>query len=307
MSRVFVLGNASIDTTLRVPRLPLAGETLMATGIQRSPGGKGLNQAVVAARTGAEVHFMAALGTEPETALIRDALARENLAKCDLVDVGAPTDLSSLMVAPDGENCIISTGACCDALSVEVAVRFVAAMREADILLVQGNLSEPATRAAMRAARELGAQIMLNTAPIRWDYGEVAKLADLVVANRHEAATITGEDHVCEAIRAFPGMGRHPCPGLIVTLGADGCVATDNRITPYPAQPVDAVVDTTGAGDVFCGALAGFWATRTAYPFLAINAAQRAAALSVTRAGCFASFPSAAELAQLARSFEREA
>lgn len=303
--RVFVLGNASLDTTLRVPRLPAPGETLMATGIQRSPGGKGLNQAVVAARAGAEVHFMAPLGTEPETGLIRDALAREPFAEVHLVDVGMPTDLSSLMVGLDGENCIVSTGACCDALGEDVAVRFVSAMRTNDILLMQGNLRESVTRAAMHAARRLGAQVMLNTAPIRWDYSEVAKLTDLVVANWHEASTITGEAGIYEAIRTFPGMDRYPYPALIVTLGAEGCVATDYRITPYPAQPVDAVVDTTGAGDVFCGALAGFWATRTEFPFLAINAAQRAAALSVTRAGCFDSFPSAVELAQLAGSFER--
>ncbi len=302
MSRVFVLGNASLDTTLRVPRLPAPGETLMATGLLRSPGGKGLNQAVIAARAGAEVHFMAPLGTEPETALIRDALAGEPLAGIHLVDVGMPTDLSSLMVAPDGENCIVSTGACCDALGEDVAVRFVSAMRTDDILLMQGNLRESVTRAAMQAARVLGAQVMLNTAPIRWDYSEVAKLTDLVVANWHEASTITGEDGIYEAIRAFPGMDRYPYPALIVTLGSDGCVASSYRITPYPAQPVDRVVDTTGAGDVFCGVLAAMWATRVGPWGPWIDAAQRAAAIAVSRPGCFASFPTAPELAAIARS-----
>lgn len=276
MSRVFVLGNASIDTTLRVPRLPRPGETLMATGLQRSPGGKGLNQAVIAARAGAEVHFLAPLGTEPETALIRDALAQEPLAACHLVDVGAPTDLSSLMVAPDGENCIVSTGACCDALGEAQALAFVAGMRAGDLLLMQGNLAEPVTLAAIRAARALGAKIMLNTAPLRWDYAALLPLCTLAVANRHEA----------EALPALPRAAA-----AIVTLGPAGC-----RLGPrhFPAPPVTAI-DTTGAGDVFCGVLAAH--TARGIPLEeAIPRAQAAAALSVTRAGCFPSFPGRQEL-----------
>ena len=288
MSRIFVLGNASLDTTLRVPRLPAPGETLMATGLLRSPGGKGLNQAVIAARAGAEVHFMAPLGTEPETALIRDTLAREPIAKTQFVDVGAPTDLSSLMVAPDGENCIVSTGACCDALGEDAAIRFVSAMRTDDILLMQGNLREPVTRAAMLAARALGARIMLNTAPIRWDYTAVAVLADLVVANRLEAHAITGHANPREAAATLAPA--------IVTLGAEGCLLATPQPRHFPAEPVHAV-DTTGAGDVFCGALAAAWAKGATLPD-AVTYAQRAAAISVGREGCFGSFPTGQEMKQ---------
>jgi ribokinase len=264
----------------------------MATGLQRSPGGKGLNQAVIAARAGAEVHFMAALGPEPETALIRDTLAREPLAACHLVDVGAPTDLSSLMVAPDGENCIVSTGACCDTLGENAAIRFVSAMRADDILLMQGNLREPVTRAAMQAARARGARIMLNTAPIRWDYAAVAPFCDLVIANRHEARAITGHANPHEAAAALA-----PAPALaIVTLGAEGCLLAAPQPRLFPAQPARAL-DTTGAGDVFCGALAAAWARGAALP-QAILRAQRAAAISVGREGCFGSFPTAQEMKQ---------
>ena len=289
MSRVFVLGNASIDTTLRVPRLPVAGETLMATGILRSPGGKGLNQAVMAARAGAAVHFLAPLGTEPETALIRDALARESLAACHLVDVGAPTDLSSLMVGPDGENCIVSTGACCDALSEDVALGFIAPMRAGDILLVQGNLPEQVTLAAMVAARSRGPRVMLNTAPLRWDFSALLPLCDLVVANLFEARTITGHDMPGAAAQALAGAGA-----AIVTLGSQGCVLADHAIRGFAAETVQAV-DTSGAGDVFCGVLAALWSAGAVLPS-AIARAQRAAAISVGRAGCFGAFPSRADL-----------
>lgn len=286
--RVFVLGNASLDTTLRVPRLPAPGETLMATGIQRSPGGKGLNQAVVAARAGAEVRFLAPLGTEPETALIRTPLAAENL-HATWVDTGAPTDLSSLMVAPDGENCIISTGACCDSLEPDDALRFVRAMGPGDLLLMQGNLRLDITLAAARAARTRGARVMLNTAPLRWPYAELLPLCDLVVANRFEACTLTGQATAHAAIRTLAPRGA-----AIVTLGAEGCLLADPALRSFPAGRVD-VVDTTGAGDVFCGVLAAGYARGDALGD-AIARAQRAAALSVGRAGCFGSFPAVEEI-----------
>ena len=153
MSSVYVLGNASLDISLRVPRLPMPGETLMASGIVRAPGGKGLNQAVVVARADVPTHFCAAIGNEPEAEMIWSALAAEHLSGLQLFDGGRPTDVSTLLVDPAGENCIISTGDCADALSVGVAEDFCAGMRRDDILLVQGNLTEPATFAAALARR----------------------------------------------------------------------------------------------------------------------------------------------------------
>ncbi len=279
--RLFVLGNASIDTTLRVPRLPLPGETLMATGIQRAPGGKGLNQAVAAARAGAEVHFCAALGPEPEADLIRTALAAEPLASLHLIDVGRPTDLSSLMVAPGGENCIVSTGACCDALPLEAAHAFLAPLRPDDILLVQGNLTAPVTAwAVARAARAI-----VNTAPIRWDMRAVLAGAWLAIANRVEAQELTS---TTDPARLGATIG-------IVTAGAEGCFTSGPDGTRHLPAPVVPVVDTTGAGDVFCGVLAARLAQGAALPS-ALDAAQYAAALSVTRPGCFAAIPTATEL-----------
>ena len=299
MSRVFVLGNASLDTTLFVPRLPLAGETLMATGILRSPGGKGLNQALMAARAGAEVQFLAPLGDEPEASLIRTAIAAEGLDAI-WVPTGAPTDLSSLMVAPDGENCIVSTGACCDSLGITPALDFVARIEDGDVLLMQGNLRLDVTLAAARAARARRGWVMLNTAPLRWDFSELLPLCDLVVANRFEARAITGHDTPESAARTLAGESA-----AVVTLGGAGCVLAGLATQAGPAtlafaaEPV-AAVDTTGAGDVFCGVLAACWATGAALP-AAIARAQHAAAISVGRAGCFGAFPSRAELA----SFER--
>jgi ribokinase len=284
--RLFVLGNASLDTTVMVPRLPAPGETLMATGILRSPGGKGLNQAVVASRAGAAVHFCAPLGNEPETMMVRDALA--GLASVRLCDVGQPTDLSSLMVAPDGENCIISTGACADGLSWAQAAAFLAEMGPDDWLLLQGNLTEAVTRQAAAGA----ARVILNTAPLRWDYAQLLPHCDVVVSNRVEAASLTGLDDPEAAAVRLAGTGS-----AIVTLGAEGCVVARGGVSRHPA-PLVAAIDSSGAGDVFCGMLAaclvrGLSMTR------AVEAAQAAAGLSVGRAGCFPSFPTPDELAAI--------
>ncbi|MCW3474052.1 PfkB family carbohydrate kinase [Limobrevibacterium gyesilva] len=288
MSRVFVLGNASIDVTLPVPRLPAPGETLMASGIARAPGGKGLNQAVVAARAGVAVHFCAPLGREPETAMIRTALAAERFADLVLPDVGQPTDLSTLLVADDAENCIVSTGACAEALPVSVAEAFVVAMAPDDILLLQGNLSEAATRAA--AAR--AAHVVVNTAPIRWPMRDVLRHATVAVANRSEAEQVTG--------RADPERAALDlCRGVsIVTLGGEGCVvAAAGSVVRHPAPRVQAV-DTTGAGDTFCGMLAASLA-RGMTLAAAVAVAQQAAALAVSRRGCFTALPTRVELASL--------
>ena len=285
MSRVFVLGNASIDVTLNVPRLPAAGETLMASGIARAPGGKGLNQAVVAARAGAVVHFRAPVGREPETAMLHAALALEPFASVRLIESTYPTDLSTLIVAADGENIIISSGDCADGLTVDDARAFVAALRDDDWLLVQGNLTEAATWAAVSRARN----VVFNTAPIRWQSPRLLAAATVVVANQGEALTITGHADPAIAAAALGGKAG------IVTLGAAGCVLSDaGRIAHFPAPRV-AAIDSTGAGDIFCGVLTACLAASLSMD-LAIGQAQSAAALAVSRAGCFAALPSIAEL-----------
>ncbi len=277
-----MLGNASIDTTLRVPRLPVPGETLMADGILRSPGGKGFNQAVVASRCGVAVRFLAPLGGEPETAIIRDAV-REMEAR--FVDIGEASDLSTLLVGPDGENCIVSTGACAFGLGVAAAEAFVADMVAGDVLLMQGNLSLEVTLAAAR----LAPFVVLNTAPVRWDYSGLLPLCAVVVANAGEALEITGLRDPSEAARALAvgGVG-------VVTLGAAGCVLAAPDPVVLPAERVP-VVDTTGAGDVFCGVLAaGLVLGRSIGE--AVAAGQRAAGIAVGRAGCYPAFPTRGEL-----------
>jgi len=294
MTRLLVLGNAGIDLVCPVPHLPGVGETVVAGGQSRAPGGKGLNQAVVAARAGAAVLFTAPVGRDAAAAELDAALRAEPLAGVSMLPQDAATDLSLLMVAPDGENSILTLGAAADALTPAAALAALAPLQRGDMLLLQGNLSAPATLAAAQAARARGASVMLNTAPMRWDMRPLLPLCGVVVANDGEAASITGL-HGQAAAAALHAMGA--CCA-VVTLGAGGCaVAGPGGLRHYPARPTRAV-DTTGAGDTFCGVLAAGLLRGEAMGS-AVDAAQRAAALAVSRPGAFAALPTAAELAAL--------
>jgi ribokinase len=294
MSRLLVLGNAGIDLVCPVPHLPRAGETLVADGQARAPGGKGLNQAVVAARAGAAVHFTAPVGRDGAADELRAILGAEPFVGLSLLPQAAPTDLSLLMVARDAENCILTLGAAADALSAREAEAAVAELGPRDMLLLQGNLSFEATAAAMRAALARGAQVMLNTAPLRWDMAPLLPLCALVVANAGEAESLTGR----RAAAAAEALHRAGAACAVVTLGAGGCASAGvegNR--HHPAHAAQAV-DTTGAGDTFCGVLAA--RLLAGQPLAAAaDMAQRAAALAVSRPGAFAALPSAAELRAL--------
>lgn len=289
MSRLLVLGNAGLDIGLDLPGLPQPGETLVGRAAGRAPGGKGLNQAVVAARTGlVPVLFRAPIGHDPEGEHVARALALEPFARLELPILAAPTDLSVLMVLPGGENAIVSAGDCAFALGADDAADFAAGCAPGDWLLLQGNLLPAVTAAAIGAAKLRGAKIMLNTAPVSVGMASLLPLCDVVVANAAEAG------HLAQ------GGLIHSAEGgvVIVTLGAEGCRVTRKGTATQFSAPTAVARDTTGAGDTFCGVLAASLVADRAIE-RAIAAAQAAAALTVTRAGAFPSLPTASELQPL--------
>ncbi|MCA0303600.1 MAG: PfkB family carbohydrate kinase [Proteobacteria bacterium] len=282
--RVVVVGNAGLDRRLAVPRLPLAGETLIGTGGEIAPGGKGLNQAVVAARCGGPVRFCAPLGSDAGEADALERMLQAEGLETLLPRLPCPTDFSLLMVLPDGENSIVSTSACSLALDWDRASPALEGIGRGDVLLVQGNLSLDLTERVLRTARAAGATALFNPAPF-WPGAErLARHGSLVIANRLEAEAL--------------GPALHEAERAIVTRGADGCSLLDGKTTrAFPAQAVTAV-DTTGCGDTFCGVLAAVLAGGRTLDD-AIAAAQRAAALTATRPGAFAALPTRDELRAL--------
>jgi ribokinase len=223
---------------------------------------------------------MAAVGMDLGGGLVRTRLMTEDIAPDDLHLVAeAPTDESVILVAHSGENAIVSTAGASGALPVPDVLAAIDAMAAGDLLMMQGNLGRTLTAAALREADERGLVTLLNPAPVAFAYEGLLELADIVVVNAVEAAT----------------LAPLSAPTVIVTNGPNGAHLRRGAETLHvPAPPRDAV-DSSGAGDVVCGVVAAGLAQGLPLP-VALRWAVAAASLKVTRAGAFAGLPRAAEL-----------
>ena len=225
--RVVVVGNAGLDLRLAVPRLPLPGETLIGSAGPRAPGGKGLNQAVVAARCGAEVRFCAPLGNDTaEADEVERHLASEGFAELILPRLPHATDFSLLMVLPQGENSIVSTSACSLALSRTQVEPALQDLGEGDVVLLQGNLSLDTTAFILDTAQRQGATTLFNPAPFWPGAEKLVGRCSLVIANNVEAQSL--------------GESIHDAKAALVTLGADGCLLIEREERrAFPAEIVE--------------------------------------------------------------------
>jgi ribokinase len=272
VSTVTVVGSVNLDLVATLDRLPAPGETRTATGFTRVPGGKGANQALAAARLGATVHLVAAVGPDGEEALA--LLRREGVELTRVREVDATTGLALIEVDTAGETTIVVVPGANAALAVtpeDVA--------GADAVLTVLEVPDDAVRAAAEHATGL---FVLNAAPARPVSPDVLARADLVVVNRAEHAAIPGLD----AARA-----------VAVTRGAEGAVLLrDGREVARAAPPPVTAVDGTGAGDAFVAAVVvGLLDGVADAELLARGCA--AGALAATRPGAQPSLPTAAEIA----------
>ncbi|MER9951436.1 ribokinase [Mesorhizobium sp. M0047] len=300
--RVHVVGNVCVDTTFRLDRFPAPGETLNASEHADGLGGKGANQAVAAARTGADVRFRAAIGNDAAGAWITKQLSRD-LDASHLTMLQLPSDRSTIMVDARGENLIVTGASCAAAFDPLADGDFIRSIEHGDIVVVQGNLDPDVTTACLKVARGAGAMTIFNPSPLA--AGNTPGLSDVsvAIANAGEAAQLTGMSNPDAAARELIRQGAGTA---IVTLGALGCLVGDGagRIDRFVAPRV-AVVDTSGAGDVFCGCLAGCLAAGMDLA-VAARIAVRAAAISVGRAGTLGSCPDRQEMKLLMETTEAE-
>ncbi len=313
MTRVVVIGNATVDVILRVERFPLPGETLLCDAMLVCAGGKGLNQAIASARTGAPTLLCAPAAADANGELLARAVAAQAGLDADWLATAPPTDISTIWINADGENVIVSSVAAAAAMEPAHAIAACAALGDGDVLLIQGNLSEATTAAAIKRAHANGARIVLNTAPMRPWMGSLLAAVDVVVANAVEADQLAASTRVdfngngngngsangsdcasdCEAALLGAGAGA-----VIVSRGRAGAVLATGRGRCVVAAPAVAAVDTAGAGDVMAGTLAGLLAQGIGIA-VALEVAVAAASLSVTRSGTTPSFPTRAEIAGL--------
>lgn len=247
MAGVCVVGSVNLDLSLAVDALPRPGETVLASSLSSAPGGKGGNQAVAAARAGARVQFVGAVGDDAAAARLRTHLESNGVGLDGTVTLAGPSGTAIVVVDADAENTIVvAPGANARLTLTDDTARAV--VSGCDVLLTQLEIPVPTAAAAARHARSAGAVVMVNASPAGQDPAalrELAGFADVVVTNEDEADE-------------WPWR----CDHFVVTLGSRGArySGADGDYT-VPAPAVTAV-DTTGAGDVFAGVLAANWPPR---------------------------------------------
>ncbi|WP_084468794.1 ribokinase [Nocardiopsis trehalosi] len=289
--RIAVFGSINMDLVAYVDAAPASGETVAGTGFAQVPGGKGANQAVAAARAGGDVVFLGAVGDDAFGTQLRTNLVDSGVEVSGLRTVPGPSGVAHIVVEGSGANSIIIVaGANAAMTGVGDADRRLLAGSAA--LLLQLELPMEGVVAAARAGREAGVPTVLTPAPARDLPDELVELVDLMVPNQHEAAAITGEADPRTALAAL----LRRVPEAIVTLGEDGSLYGRRGADPLhvPARTVRAV-DTTAAGDTFCGAFAVARAEGRA-PQDALRFASAASALSVQRRGASTSMPERSEI-----------
>lgn len=295
-SRIAVIGSINVDLVTYLEAFPSEGETVAAAGFEMHHGGKGANQAVAAARLGADVLMVGRLGTD---VFGDDALANLRAQGIDTRHVArtdAPTGVASILVEGSGENRIMIVAGANAQLAPEDIDRAAPDLARCQLMLLQFEVPLPTVRHAIRLARAHGIEVILNPAPYREDFArEALEGVAFLMPNRGELAALSGRPVASKAdaiaaARALIGQGAR---GVIVTLGAEGAlVVTAGTIAPIPPVAVQPV-DTTGAGDAFIGAFAHFYAQSPDEIAAAVGASGYAA-LSTTRRGAQASFADAA-------------
>ncbi|HVZ13567.1 MAG TPA: ribokinase [Bauldia sp.] len=292
---ITVFGSLNVDLVTRVARIPHPGETVSGSDYRLIPGGKGANQALAARRAGGKVVLHGAIGYD---GFADTALAELKPAGVDLFSIARvphPTGLAIISVDDRGENAIvIAPGANAYAKAAAIPAE---GFGTNGILLTQMEVPFAETLAAARMAHHAGARAILSLAPYAALAAEEIAEFDMVIVNEHEAADLAKHLGVAAAgaDATVTGLARRLNRTVIATLGADGAVAVhDGAIIRVPALPVTPV-DTTGAGDTFCGVLAAYLDAgadmRTALARAAV-----AGSLACTKAGAQPSFPTRSEI-----------
>lgn len=281
---VCVIGSANLDLVATTDRLPGPGETVLGHSFSEHAGGKGLNQAVAAARAGARTAFCAAVGDDDAARQLLQVMADDKIDATAVQRLtGVPTGRALIGVSASAENSIIVVAGANGALDAAHVVEHAGSAR---VVLAQLEVPVATVQAALAAGRAAGAITILNPAPAAQLSAEILALCDVVIPNEHEIQILGG-------LQALFDLGA---AAVVVTLGSRGArlCTPDGYELAIPAFAVDPV-DTTAAGDAFCGAFAAALATGASMPD-ALRFAAAAGALATTRSGAVPSLPNRIEI-----------
>lgn len=286
--RVVVVGSVNTDFVVGADRLPRPGETVLGGRLAIHPGGKGANQAVAAARAGAEVVFIGAVGSDAYGDQALDALSAEGVDVTRVRRVMAPTGAALIAVGPRGENQIVVAPGANDEVRVDAGELATILAADGAVLLTCLEIPMPAVVAAVAAAHAAGRRSIVNPAPARPLPAELLAAAPILTPNEHELVVAIGNDDPAAALAELAARLAAP---IVVTQGPAGALLAEGRHRErFSGHVAPRVVDTTGAGDTFNGVLAA-WLAGGASLADAIHAANVAGALSVSASGARAGMP----------------
>ena len=297
-AKVVVVGSLNMDLVTRAERLPRGGETLIGHSFTTVPGGKGANQAVAAARLGAQVSMMGCIGDDAYGQQLQEALLAEQIDCQALSRVEGSSGVALIVVDDSSQNAIVIVAGANGRLSPELVAGFDALLQSADVVICQLEVPLPTVGYVLKRARELGKTVILNPAPASgplpsdW-YGAI----DYLIPNESEASALSGlpVDSRESAEAAASHLIAAGAGKVIVTLGAQGSLLANGAGFTYFSAPKVQAIDTTAAGDTFVGAFAAALAAGKSEAE-AISFGQVAAALSVTRAGAQPSIPTLSDV-----------
>jgi ribokinase len=302
-SRVVVVGSANVDLVMDLPELPAAGQTVLGGALTRHEGGKGANQAVAAARAGARVHFVGAVGADDGHKSVA-ALQADGVDVAALRRVDAPTGHAFVLVSDSGENQIAVASGANDLVTADQVTAALTRLRlvPADVVVLSFELPAAGLRAAVAEARAAGSRVVVNPGPVRPRFDDLLDGA-IATPNAGELAALTGRPGSTagadEELRAAAcSLASQTGAPVVVTLGPHGALLTDRTGALHVPGYGVPVVDTTGAGDTFTGVLAASLAA--GMPLRSsVRRAVAASALAVTRHGARAGMPSASQIDEL--------
>lgn len=283
-----VVGSANVDRTIRVERFPSPGQTVTGGEVQTRPGGKGLNQAVAASRLGAAVAFVGALGNDNDGATIRACLEDESIRNL-MMATDSSTGMAAIAVDAGGENTIVLSPGANHELSTDHLHAHQSTISAAPVVLAQLEVPLALVQAALSMASGLR---VLTPAPARPLPPDVLQMVDVLIPNQGELATLTGLDVNADHDAMADAARSLAVDRVLVTLGSDGVLLVTSSNMVHIQAPDVETVDTTGAGDTFCGALGAIVAGGRSLEE-ALPRAVAAASLSVTMAGAQAAMPTA--------------
>ncbi|WP_203641885.1 ribokinase [Levilactobacillus andaensis] len=298
-NKVTVLGSLNVDTTLRVARMPQPGETLSTENKSSAAGGKGANQAVAAARAGAETRFIGKVGNDDAGRFMVESLKDDGIDTSAIItDSTIGTGSAFILLDEAGQNSILVYGGSNQQIKPAEVTAVESEIAKADFLIAQFETPQDATLAAFTVAKKHNVTTILNPAPAAKIDPEILKVTDLVVPNESESAILTGIEVTDEAsmdanAAKFRELG---VKNLIITIGSKGAYyATADSSGFVPAFKVKAV-DTTAAGDTFIGALSSQLKPDLSNIATALVFAQRASSLTVQGLGAMPSIPTLAQI-----------